>query len=516
MKKLISISLILNFIGLIGLAQFNPDATSKSLVRIMVKGSGTANVCTGFIWEKDEWIITSLHAMKKDGTIQVQYLNKYWRDAVVVKTLPKCDLVLLKTNISEKPLSVPVRAIKSYSSNVKFPDKIYAQGYHGGAEGYRTQALEKGHANPETIEYIVVKKESKRLVANLGVPQKDLPILYLNGSLLPGYSGAPIYNKSGELVGIGDGGLEGGQVNVSWAIPAYFIDDLVNSNTTTLPDNIDQLEMLFSASVKINVESDNNEEIQQELANTYESYTYGDFEFYKTKTRSFNEMYSSSIDPENLSYFEEEFSTNNLHIDYNQLGFDIYEDVINGVIIAIPEGVGIYYDASTGVFEANLSNHELGSYFSLEFTGLAGDHYYEDVDDAADALLSLINQAYGISVNGFYEDEEYSYSLEIDENREIAYILFSGNSFFVNEMGTQLDVKMYLTVLMDENKVFYSLASVYLPVVELGDAVTYGIDCLNNYENTAEYCDYFELFMHVIASSHLTTFANTNVIATHK
>jgi S1-C subfamily serine protease len=178
MKKRISIILIINFAALLGFAQFDPDASSKSLVRVMVKGSGTANLCTGFIWEKDEYIVTSLHSMKKNGVIQVQYLNKYWRDAEVVKTLPKCDLVLLKTNLAAKPLSVPVTPIRSYSSNVKFPDKIYAQGYHGGAEGHRTQSLEKGHANPETIEFIVVKEESKLMIANLGIPQKNLPILY--------------------------------------------------------------------------------------------------------------------------------------------------------------------------------------------------------------------------------------------------------------------------------------------------------------------------------------------------
>jgi hypothetical protein len=517
MKKRISIFLLLAVIASFTFAQFDPEQTGKSLVRIMVKGFGTANVCSGFIWEKDEWIVTSLHAMKKNGIIQVQYLNNYWRDAVVIKTLPKCDLVLLKTNLSERPLPYPVKAINSFSSNVKFPDKIYAQGYHGGAEGYRTQSLEKGHANPETIEYLVVKEESKQLVSQLGVPQKDLPILYLNGSLLPGYSGAPIYNVKGELIGIGDGGLEGGQVNVSWAIPAYFIDDLVNSPSSKLPDNIEDLELLFSASIKIKVDSEDNEEIQKEVASYYQSYAYGDFIFYKTKTRSFQEMYNSSVDPENLSYFQEELKENNIQIDYDQLEFDIYEDVENDVIIAVPEGAGLLYDETNQLFQTDLSYHELGGYFALEFTGLTGDMVYDDIDVAVDDLLNLINQAYGPLVNGFYEDVDYSYVLEIDESREIAYILFSGNNFFINDVGTQLDFKIYMTVLLDDSKVFYTLSTIYLPVYELGDAFTYGIDCVNNYnEVSAEYCDYFELLMHVIASSHLTTFANTNILATKK
>ncbi|MEZ5194951.1 MAG: serine protease [Bacteroidales bacterium] len=517
MKKATNLILVFIFINLIGYAQFNPDETGKSLVKVMVKGGGEANVCSGFIWQKDEWIVTSLHAMKKNGTIQVQYLNKYWRDAEIIKTLPKSDLVLLKTNIAAKPLSSPVKPITSYASGVAFPEKIYAQGYHGGADGHRTQSLEKGHANPETIEYLVVKEESKQLVARLGIPQLNLPILYLNGSLLPGYSGAPIYNAKGELVGIGDGGLEGGQVNVSWAIPARFIDELMNSATAELPANMDQLDLLFSAKVSVKIETENIEEIQEVFAENYVSYASGDFEFYQTKTRSFHDMFESSIDPENLDYFVQDFTEGNLFINYDMLGFDIYEDAINGVIIAVPEGVKLYYDESTATFSADLKNNFLyGNYFTLEYSGFAGGRVFTDVDMAVDMLLEQIDLNYGPLVNGFYEDEEYSYSLQIDEKREVAYILYSGNSFFTDALGDQNDLKMYLTVLLDDNKVFYTLSTISLPVYKLADAVTYGIDCINNYQNSPEYCDFFELFMHVIASSHMTTFANTNVVATRK
>ncbi|MCF8379089.1 MAG: serine protease [Bacteroidales bacterium] len=514
MKKLISLLIVLFFIYQPGFSQFDPDASGKSLVRIMVTGSGNANVCSGFVWKKDEWIVTSLHAMKKNGKVQVQYLNKYWRDAKIIKTFPKADLVLLETNLNAKPLAASVLPIKSYSSaKVNFADKIYALGYHGGSEGYRTQSLEKGHAKPETIEYLVAKDESKQLVAHLGIPAIDLPILYLNGSLLPGYSGSPIYNTKGELIGIGDGGLESGQVNVSWAIPASYLDQLENSPTSSLPANIDQLDLLFSAKVEVKAETESPEEIQELFADEYESYVYGDFEFYYTKTRSFEDMYNSTLDPENLQYFVNDFTENNLYLNYNQLNFDIYEDALQGIILAVPAGSPLIYDQTNGIFQADLSKLPLGSYFALEFTGLAGDKFYSDVDMAVDDLLNLIDQAYGASVGGFQEDEDYSYSFQVDENRQMAYILFTGNNLLTNSDGSQMDVNMYLTVLLDDSKVFYTLSTIYIPVYDLGDAVTYGIDCVNYYNENAEYCDYFELLMHVIASTHLTTFANTSVVA---
>lgn len=43
-------------------------------------------------------------------------------------------------------------------------------------------------------------------------------VLFLQGPLVPGLSGAPVV-ASGKLVGVGDGGLEGGSTQLTWAIP---------------------------------------------------------------------------------------------------------------------------------------------------------------------------------------------------------------------------------------------------------------------------------------------------------
>jgi phosphoribosyl 1,2-cyclic phosphodiesterase len=45
-------------------------------------------------------------------------------------------------------------------------------------------------------------------------------------------------------------------------------------------------------------------------------------------------------------------------------------------------------------------------------------------------------------------------------------------------------------------------------VNDLAPAFANGIDCENYYENAADYCDFFEQMMRMVAATHLTTFAN--------
>jgi len=513
MKKTINLLLILLFAGQFVFAQkFNPDVTEKSLVRVEITQGTKGYACSGFLWKRNDWVVTSLHAMKQGATYKVVYGNKFYRNATPIKVYKDADLVLLKTDVDSKPVSIETQPIMSANTQpLNFGDKVYAQGYHGGATGHRTTPLEKGDANPEILQSLVVKKDEINTLINLGFPKIDMQVVYLSGSLLPGYSGSPIYNLKGELIGIGNGGLENGTNNVSWAIPAKYLTNLENSTTSELPQNLEKISLLMSSQVEVDLSSSSgaDEDMQQKMAEQYAVYSGGALEFIQTKNRSFEQMYNTSYDPENLDYFAEDLEDNGLHIDYEFIRYDIFEDLDFGVTIAVPEGSNLAYDPSNGVFTANLTNYPLYNYFSLQYYGFVDtDWTIEDVDHAADLVIEQLEATIGQYVGGFTEDDEYTYRNEIDDDREAVYVLFQGNNTYLDDYQNEHSIGLYLTVLKDQNKYFYSMASITVPIYQLADAFENGIDCVNDYDSNSDGCEYFEQYMRVMAACHLTTFSN--------
>jgi hypothetical protein len=62
---------------------------SKSIVWVEVSNipGKDNNVCTGFVWDKPNQIVTSLHAMNPSGKIWIKYYNsyRYLREATIKK-----------------------------------------------------------------------------------------------------------------------------------------------------------------------------------------------------------------------------------------------------------------------------------------------------------------------------------------------------------------------------------------------------------------------------------------------
>jgi hypothetical protein len=521
-KKIIFFTLFLLLTGALYSQSFDPSVIKKSLVRVKVSlDASKANVCTGFVWKTPTQVVTSLHAMRPGASIQVLYLNQAWRKARIKKFLLKADLVLLEILPDEEPVPAGVVPLTSFNDQpVKFGTEIFAMGYNNGATGSSSRTLKKGYVDPENLENLIPKSD-KSAITKIGFPALDLHILYLEGSLLPGYSGSPVFDPQGRLIGIGDGGLEKGASNVSWLIPSSYLTELENSPAgASLPSNFPDMTQLFSAELAeepshSNQERNNEQEVtadEQVLEGSYEEdYEFveyvplvsPDFEFWLTKNRSIDEMAESSDVPEKLYSITDYIESFNVKLDYDYLRFDIYEDINYGVILAVPESENIYYNDEIGYYQVDyIGNPNV----DLFYIGGTGDYSQTDFEQMIASVLEvvppLIQDQW--AVGGFTIDQEFSSWMEIDQYRKMANILMVSEGFEDAEFGGLSNVYLYLTLLMSHDKSFMSVASFCMSEAQLNFAAVNGVDCLNY---TSDDCDYFESLIKVFCAAHLTTFA---------
>lgn len=500
----------------IAAGQFDPDKVKNALVKVIVPvQNNTSNALTGFVWKTPNQVVTSLHGMSRSGDIRILYQGQAWRKARIKKVLQKADLVLLELIEGQAPPPSTVIPISQFNtSKVKFGTDVFAIGYNGGATGSSSRQMKKGFVNPETLSHLIPKKD-KEALAKIGFPALDLNILYLEGSLLPGFSGAPVFDAQGKLIGIGDGGLEKGASNVSWIIPAGYLTELENSSTNSLPNGFENLSQLFSAEAIIESPSNNPTSIKSNklilsgsgtaTTNIAPVKAIG-FEFYPTKNRSLTDMIESSDDPENLLMLSDEFELDmNIQLDYEAMRFDIYEDINTGVVIAVPEGNSLTYNPAEEAFQAiNPDNNDM----QLYFFGVQNDFSQTNFEELLGAVGEIINQNFAMrfGVSGFTIDTDYSLWNEFEGGRKIAWILSLGNEYLMGQDGLQYGLYVYMTILMTEEKTFMSIATIPVPAEVVALALSSGMDC-NNPGIFAEYCDYFNKVFKTFSAAHLLNFA---------
>ena len=489
--------------------QFDPNLASKSLVRVVVSvNQKESNVLTGFIWKNPNQVVTSLHGMSRTGTIKILYPGNAWRNAIIKKLLPKADLVLLELAPGEQAPPAAATPISNINSgSIKFGAEVFALGFNSGAQGSSSRTLKKGFVEPEILDNLIPKKD-KTALEKLGFPALDLNILYLEGSLLPGYSGAPIFDSQGRLIGVGNGGLEKGASNVSWIIPAKYLNELEISSIMSLPANFEQLSQLFSAGVTIDGSTDNMPSVEKSLFQPDQSRPIqaNDFEFYFTKNRSLMEMVDTSDDPENLLKLSKEMSVDiNINLNYEKMKFDIYEDIFNGVVLAVPEGHDLIYNQAEEAFEVvGEQQNDLKLYYAGLKDDFSATNFEEVLYAVSNYVSSNIAVRYGLS--GFTYDEDYSDMQSFGDNRQIAWILSSGNEPLVGNDGLTYVMFLYITILMSSDKTFMSIATIPIPAEFIMLTRNYGLDC-NNPGMFGEQCGYFNNVFKTFSAAHLTTFA---------
>ncbi|MEO7243431.1 MAG: serine protease [Variovorax sp.] len=336
-------------------AQISLDALKHSIVLVYATQGGQTHAASGFLWQAsppssaNSFVITALHAVSGAMSVQCAGVTK---KATVEKVLVDADLALLKTESAFGPPCVPLRVgIQKAKPPTDTPLKVL--GFLAGARSLTDRDSVKGLADPETLEFLLrepVLSEQR----NFRIPNIKLDIYYVKGGLLPGYSGGPVFNgRTGELVGIVDGGLDKGADAYNWVIPASNLEALLNSTVTQVPAQVATggpahfsspiVEPLIAELTPRGNDPKPSglppvAALPNRAATLQFSQNGWDYSYVRTKTRSLAELARTADDPAGVMHLVRRFEPVVGPDAATRMMFDIYQEVNRGLIIALPAG----------------------------------------------------------------------------------------------------------------------------------------------------------------------------------
>jgi len=161
---------------------------------------------TGFIIDKQGFILTNNHVVEQTDEIKVTLNDKREFDAKIIGRDPKTDLALIRIE-SDHPLTpLPL----GDSDKLEVGDWVIAIG------------------NPFGLGHTVTAGIVSAKYRQIGAGAYD-NFIQTDASINPGNSGGPLLNTSGEVVGVNSAILSqsGGSVGIGFAIPINMAKDLL-------------------------------------------------------------------------------------------------------------------------------------------------------------------------------------------------------------------------------------------------------------------------------------------------
>jgi TonB family protein len=195
--------------------------TEQSAIPNKLKYSGT-----GFMFSSKDYVITNWHVIRGANNIKVKFLNGEEINAEVLIKDSKNDIAFLKL---ERSPQLPASSLRvGDSSSVRMGDKVFTIGYP--AHWIMGQ-------NPKYTEGVV----------NSLTGIKDDPTVFqISTQIQPGNSGGPLFNQSGNIIGITQAALDPQLAtesigalpqNVNYAIKSSYIKRLFPTLPETLVSN---------------------------------------------------------------------------------------------------------------------------------------------------------------------------------------------------------------------------------------------------------------------------------------
>ena len=178
---------------------------------------------TGFMFGSKDYVITNWHVIRGAYNIKVKFLNGEKINAEVLLKDSKNDIAFLKLKRSPQ---LPASSLKvGDSSSVKMGDKVFTIGY--------------------PVHWIMGQnpKYTEGVVNALSGIKDDPTVFQISVQIHPGNSGGPLFNQSGEVIGVTQASLDPGLAaesigtlpqNVNYAIKSSYIKKLLPRLPETL------------------------------------------------------------------------------------------------------------------------------------------------------------------------------------------------------------------------------------------------------------------------------------------
>ena len=174
---------------------------------------------TGFLFSTKDYIITNWHVVKGAGSIEVKFPDGEVIKAKVLVKDSQNDIAVLK--LSQPPSTQIPELNFGDSSKVRPGDKVFTIGYPASSILGKNQKITDG------------------IVSSITGVEDDPTMFQITVPIQPGNSGGPLFNESGEVIGITTASLSLNAIrslgavpqNVNYAIKSSFVNNLL----TTIP-----------------------------------------------------------------------------------------------------------------------------------------------------------------------------------------------------------------------------------------------------------------------------------------
>lgn len=174
---------------------------------------------TGFRVQGTVGIITALHGVADCQTISAvaDHGQEIFNDLVIEQVDIERDIALLtSSDLTQKPSDGLALSMLTNSAILTTPLSIAGYPLGLDAQDVESNLIVR---DLETLDAIIPASEETAAFRLRRSPALTTTVLNLQAQLLPGHSGAPLLDPENRLVGVGNGGLRGGTINRSWALP---------------------------------------------------------------------------------------------------------------------------------------------------------------------------------------------------------------------------------------------------------------------------------------------------------